>query len=422
MTFRQLSKKQKQVFRWCYQPDRYAIICDGSVRSGKTASMVCSFVLWAMSTFNGASFGICGQTVQSAERNIITEIAKMVDITHYFKLCYLGSKYRLTVSGGGKENYFYIFGGKDEASYKKVQGYTLSGVLFDEVALMPESFVDQCVARTLSVSGAKLWFNCNPDSPEHWFYKRWLAPCDAGERTDVLHLHFMMTDNPVMTPDKIRRAESVYPSGVFRDRYVLGKWCVAEGLVYPMFDRSVHVVTTAPEPARCDYYVSCDYGTVNPTSIGLWALDRYTGVATRLREYYWDSRARGARRTDEEHYTALLDMVGDLADRIQYIIVDPSAASFIECIRRHQRFTVRAADNRVLDGIRDTATLLQMGCLRIHQSCEDTLREFALYCWDDKARGDTVIKANDHAMDDMRYFVRAAMRQTLRDLRTEGRA
>lgn len=139
-----------------------------------------------------------------------------------------------------------------------------------------------------------------------------------------------------------------------------------------MFDKSAHVVTTAPEPARCDYYVSCDYGTVNPTSIGLWALDRYTGVATRLREYYWDSRARGARRTDEEHYTALLDMVGNLADRIQYIIVDPSAASFIECIRRHQQFTVRAAENRVLDGIRDTATLLQLGCLRIHQSCEDT--------------------------------------------------
>lgn len=419
MTFTKLSAKQKQVFRWCYQPGSYALICDGSVRSGKTASMACSFILWAMSSFQNARFAICGNTVQSAERNIVMELEQMVDVAHYFQLRYLGSKHILTVTGNGTTNRFHIFGGKDEASYKLVQGLTLSGVLFDEVALMPESFVNQAIARSLSVDGAKLWFNCNPDSPEHWFYKQWVQKCDEGQRSDTRHIHFRMEDNPVMTLEKIRRAQSMF-SGVFYRRYILGEWCVAEGLVYPMFDKEKHVVHELPDKQNCDFFISCDYGTVNPTSMGLWALNRYTGKATRIREYYWNSRETGARRTDEEHYTELVRLAGELADQLQYVLVDPSAASFIECIRRHQRFRVRQADNAVLDGIRDTATLLNLGYLQFHESCGDCIREFGLYCWDEKAQTDAVIKENDHAMDDTRYFVRTAMRQTLREIRMEG--
>lgn len=419
MTFSKLSAKQKQVFRWCYQPGSYALICDGSVRSGKTASMACSFILWAMSSFQNARFAICGNTVQSAERNIIMELEQMADITHYFQLHYLGSKHILTVTGNGTSNRFHVFGGKDEASYKLVQGLTLSGVLFDEVALMPESFVNQAIARSLSVDGAKLWFNCNPDSPEHWFYKQLVQKCDKGERSDARHIHFLMKDNPVMTPEKIRRAESMF-SGVFYRRYILGEWCVAEGLVYPMFDKEKHVVHELPDMKHCDFYISCDYGTVNPTSMGLWAMNRYTGKATRIREYYWNSRETGTRRTDEEHYAELVRLAGNLAEQIQYVLVDPSAASFIECIRRHQLFRVRQADNAVLDGIRDTATLLDLGYLQFHESCGDCIREFGLYCWDEKAQTDAVIKENDHAMDDTRYFVRTAMRHTLREIRLEG--
>lgn len=419
MTFSKLSKKQKQVFRWCYQPGSYALICDGSVRSGKTASMACSFILWAMSNFQNARFAICGNTVQSAERNIIMELEQMADITHYFQLHYLGSKHILTVTGNGTSNRFHVFGGKDEASYKLVQGLTLSGVLFDEVALMPESFVNQAIARTLSVDHAKLWFNCNPDSPEHWFHKQWVEKCDTGERTDTQHIHFLMQDNPTMTPEKIRKAESMF-SGVFHRRYVLGEWCVAEGLVYPMFQKEKHVVSVLPDLHRCDFFISCDYGTVNPTSMGLWAQDPYTGKAVRIREYYWNSRATGKRRTDEEHYAELVQLAGDLADQMQYVIVDPSAASFIECIRRHHLFRVRPADNAVLDGIRDTSTLLQLGYLQFHESCADCIREFGLYCWDEKTKDDAVIKENDHAMDDTRYFVRTVMGKVLKKIRQNG--
>lgn len=409
MVFRDLSAKQKRVFRWAYSPDAYALICDGSVRSGKTAAMSCSFILWAMRTFDRQNFAFCGNTVQAAERNIVTPLMQMTDITHYFQLRYLGSKHILTVSGYGHENYFYIFGGKDESSYKLVQGITLAGVMFDEVALMPESFVQQAIARTLSVSNARLWFSCNPDSPAHWFYQEWLR---KAEQKHAEHLHFTMHDNPVMTADKIAKTESLY-SGVFYDRYVRGLWVVAEGLVYPMFDKERHICEL-PERLNGDWFVSIDYGTMNPTSMGLWCLT-YNGHAYRVSESYYDGR-KGVPRTDEEHYAELCRLTA--GHDIQGVIVDPSAASFIECIHRHGDYRVMGADNSVRDGIADTSVLLKADRLHFAPCCADLIREFGLYRWDVKKPQDTVMKENDHAMDDMRYFVRTAMWRVLQEMRT----
>jgi PBSX family phage terminase large subunit len=411
LIFQKLSEKQKLVFRWCYSEKFDTIICDGSVRSGKTAAMSCSFLLWAMRNFNHANFAFCGNTVQAVERNILMLIQQMADITYYFKLKYLGSKHVLTVSGNGHENAFYLFGGKDESSYKLVQGMTLAGVLFDEVALMPESFVNQAIARTLSVSGAKLWFNCNPDSPMHWFYKKWIL---KQKEKNALHVHFEMQDNPVMTPDKIRKTEQLY-SGVFYDRYIRGRWVIADGLIYPMFQKSVHVQEIPEKLPSGEYYISVDYGTLNPTSMGLWYLTD-DGNAYRIRESYYDARKQGFSRTDEEHYRELVRLAGNFKDRIEFVIVDPSAASFIETIRRHDVFSVRKANNSVLDGIRNVGTLLKAGKLHFSPECKDTVREFGLYCWDEKAGEDKVIKENDHAMDDIRYFVHTVMRWQLPDL------
>lgn len=398
MTFAELSDNQRKVFRWWNNRDLDALICDGSVRSGKTAAMSCSFILWAMKNFSGANLGICGNTVQAVERNIIAPLMQMIDITYYFRIKYTSAgKHMLTVSGGGRENYFYIFGGKDEASYKLIQGITLAGVFFDEVALMPESFVNQAIARTLSVDGAKLWFSCNPDSPNHWFYTNWIQKADEKK---ALRLHFTMHDNPTMTPAKIARTESMF-SGVFYERYVLGKWVVAEGLVYTMFSTEKHVGLPEELP-RGDWYISIDYGTVNPTSMGLW-LKAYNGQSYRVCESYYDSRKEGVSRTDEEHYAALTALAGDLP--INSVIVDPSAASFIECIRRHGRFRVRKADNDVITGIRNVSNALQSCELHFAPECADTLREFTLYRWDSKRPDTAVVKENDHAMDDIRYYV-----------------
>lgn len=393
--------------------NRKAIICDGSVRSGKTVSMILGFVHWAMRFFDGKNFGICGKTISSTERNIILPLLNMPDITDYYSLQYIrGENKRIIIQSGSHTNTFFIFGGKDESSYTLVQGITLSGVLFDEVALMPKSFVDQAVARTLSEPEARYWFNCNPESAEHWFYKEWI--CNTRQKK-ALHLHFTMQDNPILSPEQIADAERLY-TGVFYNRYIKGLWCVAEGLIYPMFDKAVHVTHHPELQPGGDYYISCDYGTLNPTSAGLWYLQP-DGHAIRLREYYYDGRKAKTPRTDEEHYAALEQLAGDVAGKVRAVIVDPSAASFIECIRRHGLFRVWQADNSVLNGIRDTSSLLQMQYLHICDNCTDIIREFSLYRWDESATEDRPIKENDHAMDDMRYFVRTAMTRTLKTIR-----
>lgn len=393
--------------------NRKAIICDGSVRSGKTVSMILGFVHWAMRFFDGKNFGICGKTISSTERNIILPLLNMPDITDYYSLQYIrGENKRIIIQSGSHTNTFFIFGGKDESSYTLVQGITLSGVLFDEVALMPKSFVDQAVARTLSEPEARYWFNCNPESAEHWFYKEWI--CNTRQKK-ALHLHFTMQDNPILSPEQIADAERLY-TGVFYNRYIKGLWCVAEGLIYPMFDKAVHVTHHPELQPGGDYYISCDYGTLNPTSAGLWYLQP-DGHAIRLREYYYDGRKTKTPRTDEEHYTALEQLAGEVAGKVRAVIVDPSAASFIECIRRHGLFRVWQADNSVLNGIRDTSSLLQMQYLHICDNCTDIIREFSLYRWDESAAEDRPIKENDHAMDDMRYFVRTAMTRTLKTIR-----
>ncbi|MGN1412455.1 MAG: PBSX family phage terminase large subunit, partial [Oscillospiraceae bacterium] len=303
-------------------------------------------------------------------------------------------------------NRYYMFGGKDESSYQLIQGITLAGVLFDEVALMPRSFVEQALARC-SVTGSKFWFNCNPDSSEHWFFKEWVDDnSETAKQKNRLHLHFTMQNNYSLDKSVIERYERMY-TGVFYDRYIKGLWVLADGLVYQMFKDDYILEDYTPSP-DATFYVSCDYGILNPTSMGLWALE--PDKAVRIKEYYWDGRKQQP-RTDEEHYQALEKLVSDYD--IQSVIVDPSASSFIECIRRHQKFSVKKANNSVVDGIRNVSTLIGNGKLFICESCKDLLRELKLYCWDSKSVEDKVIKENDHACDDMRYFVMGTCRTTL---------
>ena len=329
----------------------------------------------------------------SLRRNIITPILPVLRRLGFDCREKL-SQHLVEIEYSGRRNRFYLFGGKDESSAALIQGMTLGGVLLDEVALMPRSFVEQALARC-SLDGSKLWFNCNPDTPLHWFYEEWIK---KSEEKNCLYLHFTMDDNPSLTPAIKRRYESLY-SGAFYDRFVLGKWVAAQGLVYPFFSRSVHVAEPAGIPSR--YFISCDYGTVNPSSFGLWG--EYGGRWYRLSEYYFDSRREGEQRTDEEHYAALEQLAGDL--NIEAVIADPSAASFLECIRRHGRFRAVPAKNDVIDGIRRVSDALKERRILFSQSCTDCLREFSIYRWDNTAARDAPRKEYDHAMDDVRYFV-----------------
>ena len=396
------SKKQLRAMSWWHENSldytRDAVICDGAVRSGKTFCMSLSFVLWSFYAFNGGDFGLCGKTIRSLRRNMVTPIIPLLKRLG-FDCDEKISENSLTVSFGSRKNRFYLFGGKDEGSAALIQGVTLSGVMFDEVALMPRSFVEQAMARC-SVTGSRFWFNCNPEHPEHWFYREWIL---QAERKNALYLHFTMDDNPSLSDRVKRRYENLY-SGAFYDRFVRGKWVAVYGAVYPMMAQE-KMYCECPQGEFDDCCVSCDYGTVNPTSMGLWG--RKDGVWYRIDEYYFDSRKEGFQKTDEEHYAALKTLAG--TRKIRQVIVDPSAASFIEAIRRHGEFRVTPAKNNVVDGIRKVSGALKEGKIRICSNCRDARREFQLYRWDPARSDDAPVKENDHAMDDIRYFVTTAM-------------
>ena len=396
-----ISEKQKKILAFPYS--KYdAIICDGAVRSGKTSIMMWAFVRWAMENFSGQRFGICGKTVDSCSKNIIVPFTAMTLAKEKYTMRWRRSEKILEVRRGTTTNWFEVFGGKDESSAALIQGRTLAGVLLDEVALMPRSFVEQALARC-SVDGNKKWFSCNPESPQHWFYLEWIKKHD--ER-NALYLHFTMRDNPGLTEKVIEQYESMF-SGVFYDRFIRGLWVVAEGLVYPMFDER-NITDEVPESG--EYYMSCDYGTLNPFSAGLWCWNGK--VATRVREYYYSGRDERNNKTDEEYYIELEKLAGDLP--VKSVIVDPSAASFIEVIRRHKRFRVQKAINDVIPGIATTARYIQDGTIKVHRNCKDAIREFGLYRWDDKSTEDKPIKENDHAMDDIRYFTMTILRHKVR--------
>ncbi len=396
MIIKPFSKKQYQVLTWWCDKSknrgRSALICDGAVRSGKTFCMSVSFVLWSFYRFDGMSFAICGKTIRSARRNIITPMLptlKSLGFTVEEKL----SENILNISIGKKSNRFYLFGGKDESSAALIQGMTLAGVMFDEVALMPRSFVEQALARC-SVEGSTFWFNCNPEYPAHWFYREWIKKL---EEKNALYLHFTMKDNPSLSKETLRRYERLY-SGAFYERFVLGRWVAVSGAIYPFMKDSSFV--KVPEGPFESFAVSADYGTVNPASFGLWALK--DDIWYRIAESYFDSRREGYQKTDEEHYSALCELIG--SRKVECIVIDPSAASFIETVRRHGEYSVIPANNDVLNGIRRTSSALKEGRVKICENCTDSIREFSLYRWDERGT-DSPIKENDHAMDDIRYFV-----------------
>lgn len=396
-----LSAKQKKIMQFVLSDSKY-LICDGAVRSGKTVVMSLAFIIWAMEYFDGCVFAICSKTVANAERNVLNPLLSNGALPYRMK--YHRAERYLSVTCGGKENKFYLFGGKDESSYTLIQGITLAGVLLDEVALMPRSFVEQAISRTLTFKNKKIWFNCNPEGQLHWFNQEWVIPADNGEKP-IEHLHFLMSDNPIMSDEAIAETENMF-SGVFYDRYIRGMWVAAEGLIYDMFNPEVHVVDANQLQYEGTYYISSDYGIQNANVFLLWRKEKGTERHVILKECYYSGRTEHKQKTVSELVTMLEEMLGGIIE--EKVIVDPSAAALIVELRKRGH-TVQKADNDVLDGIADVSTMLKKNRIAVDKSCQNTINEFGVYCWDDKAaeRGqDVPIKANDHAMDAIRYYVR----------------
>lgn len=405
--FQPFSIKQLKVLTW-WMPaspvhDMDGIIADGAIRSGKTLSMSLSFVIWAMETFENQNFGMCGKTIGSFRRNVVLLLKPMLKSRGYRVEDHRADN-MLVVKKNGIVNLFYIFGGKDERSQDLIQGITFAGILFDEVVLMPESFVNQATGRC-SVDGSKFWFNCNPAGPFHWFKANWI---DKVVEKNLTYLHFTMDDNLSLT-EKIKARYRAMYAGVFFKRYILGLWVAAEGLVYDMYDPDKNEYDELPldlSIRRYRRYVAIDYGTTNPC-VFLEIIDDLNGNYYVERERYYDSKAERRQKDDAEHADDLDAFVNH--DSLRGIVIDPSAASFKIAIQKKGLRTTDA-DNEVLDGIRLVGTLLAQGRLHINRrNCPNTRKEFASYIWNEKRAENGVeepVKQSDHAMDAIRYFIK----------------
>ena len=413
--FQKFSRKQRQIFTWWLpnSPVREAggIIADGAIRSGKTVSMSLSYTMWSMANYDGQNFIMAGKTISSFKRNVLQNLKLMLTSRGYHWIYHISGDFpnMLEVSRNGRTNYFYIFGGKDEGSQDLVQGITAAGAFFDEVALMPESFVNQATARC-SVEGATWWFNCNPAGPMHWFKLEWI---DKRIKKRLLYLHFTMDDNLSLS-EKVKEKYRAMYAGVFYLRYIKGLWAVAEGLIYTMLtddnlytdqERPVALKNTAMKA------ITVDYGTTNPcVFLEVWDDGQTIWID---QEYRWDSRSEEARRsanpqrTDAQYADDMTEFMGMEPQNQCMVVVVPSAASFITELRSRGLY-VKPANNEVADGIRVVGSLLAKRNIRINKdNCKGLISEMQSYVWDDKAaeRGEEKpVKQKDHGPDALRYY------------------
>ena len=367
-------------------------LLEGSVSSGKTwISLVC-WGFWLATMPQNQLYLMCGKSLTTLKRNCLITLEAMFGQSNF------------SFSTSAKEAYLFgrrilLEGANDARSEGKIRGLTLQGAYCDELTLFPKDFFVMLLSR-LRVPGAKLIATTNPDSPQHWLKREYI---DRMAELDMLTMRFLLEDNTTLDPQYVAAVKAEY-TGVFYSRFILGEWCVAEGLIYPMFDKAVHV-KSLPHP-QGEWYVSVDYGTLNAFSAGLWCYDGTT--AYRVAEYYYSGREQKRQRTNTQYLQSIQQLTAGKS--ISAVIVDPSAASFIAELRQ-AGFLVRKGKNDVVEGIRRTAAALEQGKLLFSPDCKNSFREFALYRWDESSSQDRPIKENDHAMDDIRYFVSTILRE-----------
>lgn len=403
-TFNEFSPKQKKVLHWWREDspvkDYDIIIADGAIRSGKTVAMICSFLQWSCATFAEQNFIVAGRTIGSLKRNVIKPMIQILEAWGWLYTYNRSENYLLIGS-----NTYYLFGANTEASQDVLQGLTAAGALADEAALFPKSFIDQMDGRC-SVDGAKTFMNCNPaGSVLHTFHKDFIA-IENRKKKRIYYLHFTMDDNYSLTEYVKARYRRRFV-GLFFNRMIRGLWVVAEGLVYDMFKDDIHKIPYEQNKSYIEYYITIDYGTQNPCCYLL--IGKYDDVWEVVKEYYYDGRENGVQKTDAEYVQDFLTFSAGIT--YKGVIVDPSAASFIAALGQVIHSScILPANNDVIDGIRNVATLLGQNKLHINDNCENTLKEIQMYSWDGKSvEKDKPIKHNDHAMDALRYFVRTIL-------------
>lgn len=401
----ELTPKQAEYIREAHH--RWNVAC-GAVRSGKSYLQI-SYAIPTRLVERQGKRGlrvILGATRENIERNILQPmrdiygdaIATEINSKNYCKI--LGER-------------VYCIGADKVSQVAKLRGSEIAYCAIDEATDVNEEVFEMLKSR-LSLPWSCCDITTNPSSPSHWF-KEFLDSADRG--VDIYCQTYTLYDNPFLPAEYVKNLEAEY-TGVWFDRYILGLWTLAEGLVYPNFERALYEENFIG-PAD-DYCISLDYGTSNPFAALLW--ERRNDVWYASKEIYYSGRNTGIQKTDNEYLELLNESIESIKEyrminevdvwnnRVCYfnkiqVIVDPSAASFIALLRQSEYFRPKEADNDVLNGIRRTSNCINDGLIKIHKKCKNWQKEAQSYVWDEKSKEDKPIKDHDHLMDSTRYFI-----------------
>lgn len=408
----ELTPKQAEYIRNAHH--RWNVAC-GAVRSGKSYCQISYCIpsrLTERHNLRGLKL-ILGATRANIERNILQPLR---DIYGDSAASAINSQNNCRILG----EKVYCIGADNVRQVAKIRGSEIAYCAIDEATDINKEVFEMLKSR-LSLPWSCADITTNPSSPNHWF-KQFLESAENG--VDIYCQDYTIYDNPFLPEEYVHNLEAEYAGSVWYDRYILGKWTLAEGLVFPNHKKAL--VTTLPIEFQ-EYAISLDYGTSNPFAALLWG--RREGTWYAIKEIYYSGRDTGVQKTDDEYLDMLENMIEPLKPSLvesgrdmwggyhesinrMPVIVDPSAASFIALLRQSKWFRVREADNSVIDGIRNTSTAIERGVIKVSTACTNWLNEAQSYIWDEQALEDRPIKDNDHLMDSMRYFV-----QTMRLVR-----
>lgn len=403
----EITPKQAEYIRNAHH--RWNVAC-GAVRSGKSYCQISYCIpsrLMERKDRRGLRV-ILGATRSNIERNVLQP---MRDIYSDSLVSNINSQNIARIMG----EKVYCIGADNIRQVSKIKGSEIAYCAIDEATDVNEDVFEMLKSR-LSLPYSCCDATTNPAGPNHWF-KKFLDSAERG--VDIYCQNYTLYDNPFLPEDYVRNLEAEYEGSVWYDRFILGLWALAEGLIFSNYSKALYT-TDFIGPAN-DYCISLDYGTSNPFAALLWENRR--GVWCASNELYYSGRDTGVQKTDDQYMKMLEEFVKPILkyrytervdpwtgktetdfERIP-VIVDPSAASFIALLRQSEIFRPIQADNEVINGIRKTFTAIERGIIRVHVRCKNWKDEAQSYIWNPDSVEDAPIKENDHLMDAMRYMV-----------------
>ena len=379
-------------------------ILEGSVSSGKTWISLVLWAFWVKTMPEDKLYMMCAKSRTTLKRNCLLLLQELVGEANF--------TFSASVTEGRLFGRRILFeSAYDARSEAKIRGITLQGAYCDEVTEMQKDFFAMLLSR-LRLPGAKLIGTTNPGSPGHWLKTEYL---DRKHELDMLDMRFLIDDNTTLPKDYVANIKREY-TGVFYKRFILGLWVMAEGSIYPMYEDAL--VKELPSGEPYEYSMSIDYGTQNAFAAILWARWKNDSTWYAVDEYYYSGRDTGRLKTDQDYADDIYEftrqvrewakrrrIAGELFGQYQLeVIIDPSAASFIAQLGRYPEYVVIQGNNDVINGIRETASALQNGKIKIYDRLRNWIDEARGYVWQNGT--DSPVKENDHAMDAMRYFVK----------------